>query len=88
MAIGSAPEYGKNFGRWGDMDDASREAWFKYMRDNWGEYLHAGYATLVHDKHNPYYSRPNPLQEVVDSLARQNDELRAEIARLNQIAQY
>lgn len=88
MAIGSAPEVGTGFKSCKDFTIEDWENWWQWMRDNWSEYLHAGYATLVHDKNNPYYSRPNPLQEVVDSLARQNDELRAEIARLNQIAQY
>jgi hypothetical protein len=25
------------------------------MNSNWGEYLQAGYAVLVHDKNNRYY---------------------------------
>lgn len=32
MAIGSAPEIGATFARWGDMDEASREAWFQRVR--------------------------------------------------------
>ena len=56
MAIGSEPEVGINFAVWKDMSEKDREAWFAYMRENWGEYLQAGYATLVHDKRdNPYY---------------------------------
>ena len=55
MAIGSEPEIGANFAVWKDMSESDRKAWFKYMNDNWGAYLQAGYATLVHHKNNPYY---------------------------------
>lgn len=56
MAIGSEPEVGVKFTIWKDMTDRDKEAWFTHMRENWGEYLQAGYATLVHDKsNNPYY---------------------------------
>jgi len=55
MAIGSNPEIGTNFTTWGKMTEEERQAWFQYMRDNWGEYLMAGYATLVHNRDNPYY---------------------------------
>ena len=57
MAIGSEPEIGANFAVWKDMSESDRKAWFKYMNDNWGDYLQAGYATLVHDKDNPYYQQ-------------------------------
>ena len=57
MAIGSAPEIGANFAAWKDMSESDRKAWFKYMNDNWGVYLQAGYATLVHHKNNPYYQQ-------------------------------
>lgn len=57
MAIGSEPEIGANFSVWKDMSETDRKAWFKYMNDNWGEYLQAGYATLVHHKDNPYYQQ-------------------------------
>lgn len=46
MAIGSAPEVGVVFSVWGQMDETSRQAWFKYIRENWNENLMEGYATL------------------------------------------
>lgn len=56
MAIGSEPEVGVKFTVWKEMSETDREAWFAYMRENWGEYLQAGYAVLVHNKNNnPYY---------------------------------
>lgn len=55
MAIGSNPEIGAHFGLLKDMTEDDLSAWFEYMRTNWGEYLMAGYATLVHNKDNPYY---------------------------------
>lgn len=55
MAIGSEPEVGKNFAVWKDMSEQDRLDWWKYMNENWGEYLQAGYAVLVHDKNNRYY---------------------------------
>jgi len=57
MAIGSEPEVGKNFVVWKDMSKQDRLDWLKYINDNWGEYLQAGYATLVHDKNNRYYKK-------------------------------
>lgn len=58
MAIGSDPEIGVSFSRWGDMNDVSRQAWFTHMRENWHPNLMAGYATLHYaprGKDNPYY---------------------------------
>jgi hypothetical protein len=40
---------------WKDMTEQDRQAWFTYVRTNWQPYLMAGYATLVHNKDNPYY---------------------------------
>ena len=57
MAIGSEGEIGATFAMWKDMKEADRKAWWKYMDDNWGEYLQAGYATLVHHKNNPHYKQ-------------------------------
>ena len=57
MAIGSEPEVGKNFTIWKDMSEEDRRAWFQYMNDSWGEYLQAGYATLVHNKDNRFYKK-------------------------------
>lgn len=56
MAIGSHPEIGVNFGMLKDMTEDEIDAWWAYMEKYWGENLLAGYATLVHDTNNPYYS--------------------------------
>jgi hypothetical protein len=42
---------------WKDMTEQDRQAWFTYVRTNWQPYLMAGYATLVHNKDNPYYKK-------------------------------
>jgi hypothetical protein len=58
MAIGSEPEVGTSFKscRHYTMDDW--DAWWKYMRENWGDYLQAGHSVLVHHKKdNPYYDK-------------------------------
>lgn len=47
MAIGSDPEIGVQFSRWGDMDDKSKQAWFRHMKNAWGTHLMGGYATVV-----------------------------------------
>lgn len=46
MAIGSDPEIGVKFTRWGDMDAASQQAWFDHIRKMWGADLMGGYATV------------------------------------------
>lgn len=46
MAIGSNPEIGVTFTRWGQMTDEHRNMWFDHMRNNWGANLMGGYATL------------------------------------------
>lgn len=56
MAIGSAPEIGKSFTLWGEKTEAEKQAWWNYMRTEWQPYLMKGYATLVHNKNNRYYS--------------------------------
>ena len=56
MAIGSEGEIGASFGLWKDMSKSQRLAWWQYMRDNWNP-LMKGYATLVHNKNNPYYNK-------------------------------
>lgn len=48
MAIGSDPEIGVQFGRWGDMDDTARKQWLYHMRKAWGADLMGGYATVVY----------------------------------------
>ncbi|CAB4135029.1 hypothetical protein UFOVP1226_49 [uncultured Caudovirales phage] len=60
MAIGSTPEIGTTFGLWRDMTPEQRTDWFTYMEKNWGAYLMAGYATLVHNKKNRYYQKKEP----------------------------
>lgn len=56
MAIGSEGEIGAVFSVWKDMSESDRKAWWDYMRREWGEYLQAGYAKLVHKKEgNPFY---------------------------------
>jgi len=46
VAIGSTPEYGTAFTRWGLMTDTDRAAWFEHMVTAWGGDLCGGYATL------------------------------------------
>ena len=48
MAIGSDGEIGVTFSRWGDMDQASRWAWYAFMRTQWGPDLHGGHAKLCY----------------------------------------
>lgn len=55
VAIGSTPEVGAEFKLCRDFTMADWENWWAYMRENWGEYLQTGYATLVHNKDNPFY---------------------------------
>jgi len=57
MAIGSEAEIGATFAMWKDMTEHDRKAWWKHMNDNWHPYLMNGYATLVHNKNNPYYQQ-------------------------------
>jgi hypothetical protein len=59
MAIGSDPEIGTHFGLWKDMNNTQRQAWFDYMNTNWNPLMN-GYATLVHNKNNPYYQQAEP----------------------------
>lgn len=46
MSIGSAPEIGVTFTRWGLMTEQQQQAWFAHMK-TWGQHLMGGYATLV-----------------------------------------
>lgn len=55
MAIGSTPEIGTTFKSCREYTMEDWERWWQWMRDNWGDYLQKGYATLVHNKNNPYY---------------------------------
>lgn len=65
MAIGSNPEVGTTFKSCKDFTMEDWENWWTYMRNNWGKYLQAGYATLVHNKNNRYYGtqHQNPTQK-------------------------
>lgn len=45
MAIGSDPEIGVVFYRWGDMDEEARREWYAVVR-SWGADLLGGYAVL------------------------------------------
>jgi hypothetical protein len=47
MAIGSDPEIGVVFWRWGDMTDEQKALWFEEIR-SWGSDLLGGYATLCY----------------------------------------
>lgn len=55
MAIGSEPEVGTEFKTCRDYTIEDWEEWWTWMRTNWGDYLMTGYATLIHNKDNPYY---------------------------------
>ena len=57
MAIGSEGEIGATFTIWKDMTESDRQAWWQYMTDNWQPYLMNGYATLVHNKNNRFYTK-------------------------------
>jgi hypothetical protein len=48
MAIGSEGEIGVQFARWGEMDAKSQQAWFDYMREQWGGDLLRGYAKVIY----------------------------------------
>ena len=50
MAIGSEAEIGVEFSRWGEMNNASRQAWFNFMQTNWGPDLMGNYGTLGYPK--------------------------------------
>lgn len=58
MSIGSAPEVGVRFARWGDMDEASRIAWHRHMVTAWGSDLQGGYATLVTERRSNVVDGP------------------------------
>lgn len=72
MAIGSEPEVGSNFSIWKDMSESDRLAWWDYMRHNWNP-LMKGYATLVHNKNNPYY-RSNQMNTEPENIEEEKEE--------------
>lgn len=73
MAIGSAPEAGANFKSCKNFTIEDWEAWWKYMRDNWGGQLQSGYASLIHKKeNNPYYDMEERKRR--QSLKQENND--------------
>lgn len=52
MAIGSEPEIGVQFSRWGLMSDAAKEAWFKHVVTHWGPDLVGEYGSLIYRQDN------------------------------------
>jgi hypothetical protein len=54
MAIGSEPEVGTTFKLFKDKTQEERQAFWDFMKENWNP-LMKGYATLIHNKDNPYY---------------------------------
>lgn len=48
MAIGSDPEIGTQFSRWGDMDEETRLEWFDFVFYQWGPDLVGGYAKVCY----------------------------------------
>jgi hypothetical protein len=68
MAIGSAPEAGVTFARWGDMTDDDRFAWFVYMTNRWGPNLVGGYATLIDVRTYGLLEAMNEYAKVFDTM--------------------
>ena len=50
MAIGSAPEIGKEFTTWGKMSPEQQQAWFKHFKEVSGPDCVGGYATIGYPK--------------------------------------
>lgn len=46
MAIGSEPEIGVTFTRWGAMTPEQKRAWWDHMVTHYGHNLLAGYAVI------------------------------------------
>lgn len=80
MAIGSAPEVGVEFSRWGEMTEEARSAWFKHIVDEWGADLQGGYAKVVFPNSKEFLTAstggntiasvtkfPSPNDDVIDS---------------------
>lgn len=88
MAIGSGAEIGKEFKSCKDFTMEDWESWWKWMRENWGGQLQAGYATLIHNKNNRFYTKVDEKDIEIKRLNSLIDELRAEIQRLNGLVHY
>lgn len=56
-SIGSDPEIGVQFTRWGAMGEQARSAWFRHIVAHWGGDLCGGYATVC------WPQRPDTGQE-------------------------
>jgi len=50
MAIGSEPEIGVEFRRWGLMTEDEKLAWFRFLREHHGPDGVGGYATICYPK--------------------------------------
>lgn len=48
MAIGSDPEIGVAFTRWGDMSEDAKKKWFLHMQETYGSDLMGGYARVIY----------------------------------------
>lgn len=69
MAIGSDPEIGVTFTRWGEMSEEKRAEWFKYMKDFYGPDLMGGYGRVIYiDRSQKDWSTPYGVEvsEVVE----------------------
>lgn len=88
MAIGSEAEIGTSFKSCKDFTIEDWESWWKWMRENWGEQLQSGYAKLIHNKNNRFYTKVDDRDLEIKRLNVLVDELRAEIQRLNGLAKY
>jgi hypothetical protein len=53
MAIGSEPEIGVEFRRWGLMTEDEKLAWFKFLREHHGPDGVGGYGTICYPKRTP-----------------------------------
>lgn len=50
MAIGSEPEIGVEFRRWGLMSETEKLAWFEFLRTEYGPDGVGGYGTVCYPK--------------------------------------
>lgn len=61
MAIGSTPEIGKTFTRFGLMTAEEQREWYNHFRKTAGKDLQGGFATLGYPKRR---KKPNGSQPV------------------------
>lgn len=62
MAIGSAPEIGVTFYRWGDTPEEERYKWYRYMQEVYGPDLMGGYGKVI------YIERPSQSGTTSDGM--------------------